>query len=681
MTVRIGEFPPAQFIISFDRDLVEPRNRRSGADRSLGRPVNAQAPSGTYPGNPSLPVEVREKIVSTFRHTLDLFRDGKLDDCLIGCDFILKMDPRFAPARKLQEKARNPKADVDMNELQAVISSPTAAVARPSVEGAASQRRETGAAPHYRRDTGSVAALGPLKRETEPVLPPDDPFPPAESSVPLEGLEDLSLDSLSLDGPLPDLAVTTAGETGLPFEAAGGANSGFEGLTQGSYAEDPALASPQALSPADEIAALLRKGDDARVAGDKQQAIEIWSRIFLIDINNGDAVARIEAARREMAEESQRIAASLDKGEVSFAKGDLAAARTEFDAVLSLGQEPPAPAAAAAPVAIPASPGLPPHDLSAVAAPGDVLAEELDQSGPPGGRRSWTSIPRPPRDSAPEGTGSAAAEPAARRFALPVSPRVAMIAAAGLVVLALAAFFLLRSSGGAGSPPAGEPAGPSLERATRLFQEGKIEETTAELKRIPPDSPEYARAQKLLASLTDSKPAPAAPSSAGAPAGSRAAMSADPAVLRADAERALAEKRYIDAMKSFSQAAPAFQADPTFTQQMAAASEKVSELTPAVKLYNDGEYETAIPILWRIYQASRDNQDARSYLMRSYFNQGILQLQNGLFDRAKESFSEVLALDPQDVEAGRHRQFAERYRSGELDLLGRIYVRYVSPRP
>jgi tetratricopeptide (TPR) repeat protein len=641
--------------------------------------VNAQAPSGTYPGNPSLPAEVREKIVSTFRHTLDLFRDGKIDDCLIGCDFILKMDPRFAPARKLQEKARNPRADVDMNELQAAISSPTAAIPHLSAAaGAPDQRRETGGMRPQRRDTGSVAALGPLKRETEPVLAPDDPFPPSESSAPLEGLEDLSLDSLSLDGPLADLGATTAGEAGLPFEA-GGADTGFEGLTQGSYAEDPALASPQALSPAEEIAVLLRKGDDARVAGDKQQAIEIWSRIFLIDINNGDAVARIEAARREMAEESQRIAASLDKGEQSFAKGDLASARTQFDAVLSLGEEPPAPAAAAAPAAIPASPGLPPHDLSAVAAPGDVLAEELDQSGPPGGRRSWTSIPRPPRDSAPEATETAA--PAARRFALPVSPRVAMLAAAGLVVLAVAAFFLLRSSGGAGSPPAGEPAGPSLERATRLFQEGKIEETTAELKRIPPDSPEYARAQKLLASLTDSKPAPAAPASAGAPAGSRAATSTDPAVLRADAERALAEKRYIDAMKSFSQAAPAFRADPTFTQQMAAASEKVSELTPAVKLYNDGEYETAIPILWRIYQASRDNQDARSYLMRSYFNQGILQLQNGLFDRAKESFSEVLALDPQDVEAGRHRQFAERYRSGELDLLGRIYVRYVSPRP
>ncbi|MDQ5857204.1 MAG: hypothetical protein M3542_02850, partial [Acidobacteriota bacterium] len=151
--------------------------------------------------------------------------------------------------------------------------------------------------------------------------------------------------------------------------------------------------------------------------------------------------------------------------------------------------------------------------------------------------------------------------------------------------------------------------------------------------------------------------------------------------LRAQAETALAEKRYIDALKGFSLAAPHFPEDPSFSQQMAAASTKVSELTPAVKLYNEAEYETAIPILWRIFQAGRDNQDARSYLLRSYFNQGVAQLQNGLHEKAKESFGEVLALDAQDEEAARHRRFAERYRSGDLDLLGQIYVRYVSPRP
>lgn len=76
---------------------------------------------GVYPGNPSLPQEVREKILSTFRHTLNLYGQGKLDDCLIGCDFILKMDPRFIPAKKLLEKAKNPAADVDVAGLESLV--------------------------------------------------------------------------------------------------------------------------------------------------------------------------------------------------------------------------------------------------------------------------------------------------------------------------------------------------------------------------------------------------------------------------------------------------------------------------------------------------------------------------------------------------------------------------------
>ena len=83
--------------------------------------MNAETTSSVYPGNPSLPREVKEKILSTFRHTLNLFYEGKLDDCLIGCDFILKMDARFAPARQLLEKARNPASAVDVAQLEAIV--------------------------------------------------------------------------------------------------------------------------------------------------------------------------------------------------------------------------------------------------------------------------------------------------------------------------------------------------------------------------------------------------------------------------------------------------------------------------------------------------------------------------------------------------------------------------------
>ncbi len=625
--------------------------------------MSSQPGAGTsYPGNLSLPAEVREKIISTFRHTLDLFQDGKLEDCLIGCDFILKMDPRFTPARRLQEKARNPKAEVDVSELQAVVG-PPASAAPP------------------RRETGAVAP--PPSAETRPAPPPTPapsfPEPPPVEPPALEGLEDLSLDSLSLDGPLADLpSPGSPAEAGLPFAPSAGADSGaaspFAGLASGPIAADPELAAPQVRSSEEEIAALLRQGDEANAAGDKQQAIEIWSRIFLIDINNSDAVSRIDMTRREMAEESRRVAAALEEGQESFARGDLERAKTQFDLVMPR-QTDEFPSAAPAPPPPPAAP-LPAHDLSTIAGPSDVLAEEMEQSGPPH-RRSWTSIPRPARETAPD-----VAAAAAPRFGIRLNRRVVVIAAASVVLVVAGIVLVSRLSGGKTEVVRSE-SGPSLQHATALFREGKIAETTEELRRIPPGHPDYARAQKLLVSLGGAKEPPATgPGGSAPPAPADAAASGpDPAALREQAEKALADKRYIDAMKNFSLAAPHFPGDPTFAQEMAAASEKVSELIPAVKLYNDGDYETAIPILWRIYQSSRDNQDARSYLLRSYFNQGIAQLQNGLYEKAKDSFGEVLSLDPQDVEAARHRQFAERYRAGDLDLLGRIYVRYVSPRP
>lgn len=603
--------------------------------------MSGALPAGTYPGNLSLPVEVREKILSTFRHTLDLYRDGKVDDCLIGCDFILKMDPRFAPARKLQEKAKNPKADVDVEELRAALAVASAPV---------------------RRDTAEVVytppAGPPPAGANEVSLPAAEPAP-AESSDALSldslSLDSLSLDSLSLDAPPSDLA---APGSGAPFD------SGFE-----SPLEDTPLSAETA---GEQIDLLLRQGDEARAGGDKQQAIEIWSRIFLIDINNAEAVERIEETRRDMSEESRRVAAALEEGRESYARGDMDTARKQFDTVLPPEESAPPP---------PRPPGarqpqpLTPHDLSARTPAGDVLAEEMDQSGPPG-RRSWTATPTQRAEAAPE--AAAAEAPGRGRFR--VNPRVAGIAAVVLLLVAGTAFFLTRGPARTEAPRS-EP-GPSLEHATELFREGKIAETTAELRRIPPSSPDYANAQKLLASLgPQSEAAASAPAAPAEPGVSSPGGSPDAAARRASAERALNEKRYIDALKDFSLAEPAFRGDPIFGQEMAAASERVTELTPAVKLFNEGEYESAIPMLWRIHQAQRDNQDARSYLLRAYFNQGVAQLQSGLYDKARESFGEALALDPQDAEAARHRQFAERYKSGDLDLLGRIYVRYISPRP
>jgi tetratricopeptide (TPR) repeat protein len=735
--------------------------------------------SGTYPGNPSLPREVRDKILSTFRHTINLFKEGKTDDCVIGCDFILKMDPRFGPARQLLEKSRNPAATVDIAELEAIVAEAPARQERAAspetdrllvraVESLnardfdaalataeqvlrvlpgnphateilqkARQRRD--AAPQF--DAARQRALAALdagqraearaalermrsldaehpavalleRRLAAPAAPPprdigettNPGLEPPRGAAGGGGLDELSLDSLSLDEPIGSPAVVPpppnlgSGGTG-PLaslrmgEPEPGAPPNFWGETPTEMPElsldsafstpmpEPTSEEPEPPSQEQEIDSLLARGDDAARSGNRQEAIEIWSRVFLIDINNAEAVTRIEKARQEMAEGNRRIAESLRRGRESFEAGDFTAAREAFLEVLALDmneqtarsyidrieQELARPSA-----------GL---DLSRKIPAGDILDEELAEAAAP----QPEAIAEPEFEPLPEPPAPARRRTLDKRFVIALGVAILLAVGAG-------AYFLLR-------PGRSEPGrataqgGPSLEHATMLFRDGKLAETIAELKHISPDSPDYARAQKLLVSLTRGKgrpggaaPAPA-PETEGGPSADKAAAgpavepSSDGARLRAQAEQALAEKRYIDALKAFNAAGPAFQSDPTFAQSMAAASEKVSELTPAVKLYNEGEFETAIPMLWRIYQEDHDNLDARSYLVRCYYNLGVSQLHNGLFSKAADSFNEVIQLDPTDADAIRNKKFAERYLKGDLDMMGRIYVRHVQQRP
>ena len=753
---------------------------------------------GAYPGNPSLPKEVREKILSTFRHTLNLFGEGKLDDCLIGCDFILKMDPRFSPARKLQQKAKNPAADVDMDELESVVAgTPTrqertqavdterllvravesfnardfdAAVAaaeqvlallpgnRHAQEIAEKARGKKAAQPQFdasrqraiaaleanradeaRRELETMRDLDPehpavallerriasapapaaqeagadssaLERQfsmpaSEPQIALDDTAPVGRRAPRLEplsppaapggggsSLEGLSLDSLPLDLPRPVAPVVppprdphspAAGplvsQTPMPppgspgdlwTEAAPKEEPELLELEPSVASSEPLIPEPApAIRPLEpeppsadqEVEQLLAQGDEAAKRGDRQQAIEIWSRIFLIDINNSDAVTRIEQVRQEMAEGIRRIADGLKVGREAFEAGDLASARETFLKVLAADENDPTARFYLERIEEDVTRSGSPSDP--VPASSDVLSAEL---------------------AVPAASAVAAPAPKAARRASPrlaVNGKVAAIAGS-LLLLTGAGFWVMRSRG---SEATTQVAGaPTLEEAMVLFREGRVPETVAVLRRIPSGHPDYARAHKLLSSLTGAHSAPADPARAAEnePGETRPAPAAEnePARLRAAAEKALQEKRYIEALKNFNLAAASFPGDPAFAQARARAIEKVTELTPAVKLYNEAEYETAIPIFWRIHSEDRDNQDAREYLERAYFNQGITQLQNGLYDKASEAFAEVITLDPQDQEAARHYQFAKRYDKRDLDLMGRIYVRHVQPR-
>jgi tetratricopeptide (TPR) repeat protein len=437
----------------------------------------------------------------------------------------------------------------------------------------------------------------------------------------------------------------------------------------------PSLTSPPSHAEVEEarvskrdIDALLKQGDEAARRGERQQAIEVWSRVFLIDINNAEAVTRIEKARQEMTDKSRLIAEHLKKGRESFEGGDREGARKLFLQALELD----------------------PNEATA-----RLYLERIDQAK---GEPEASSAPAAPRAGRPAASARTDEEfsvapplaPAATRarprgLAIPkINPRVLALIGAFLALTLAGVFFVFKGPKSRAAQTAGAAAPGSLQNARDLLAKGKIPEARAELRRIGPGDADAGEAQRLLADLGKAagrdaaagKSAASAPPAAGAAHGDN-----DPARLRAAAEKALAEKRYIEALKNFNLAAPAFRDDPAFTQMLGLASDKVTLLTPAVKFYNEGEYETAIPILWRLVQDDRENRDARSYLLRSYYNQGISQLKNGLYPKAAQAFHEALAIDPNDGEAIRHQKFAERYLKGDLDLLGRIYVRHLNHRP
>ena len=57
----------------------------------------------TYPGNPSLTADVQQRILTTYRQSVQSAARGSRDEALLGCDFVLRLDPQFRPAKTLQQ--------------------------------------------------------------------------------------------------------------------------------------------------------------------------------------------------------------------------------------------------------------------------------------------------------------------------------------------------------------------------------------------------------------------------------------------------------------------------------------------------------------------------------------------------------------------------------------------------
>jgi tetratricopeptide (TPR) repeat protein len=349
----------------------------------------------SYAGNPSLSREVQQRVLDTFDQTLNLAAEGSRQEALLGCDFVLRMDPQFEPARRLQERLRaSAGAIVDLDDLR-----PSApAIAAPadlfaSLDGlgldlpdlspdsfAPDLRSEIAALIAQRRfqelmamapQHGTAIAGDPeLQRmlqqaqermEAEPYV---NKFLNQARAALQAGQTDevarLVEKARALDASHPALAeIEAAAQAHRPpqddFGAtpadAAGFDLSFDSPTLdplGSFempmettlpglsldSDDDLLGGGGAEDP--RIRQLLDEGQRAFDAGDPQGAIDAWSRIFLIDIDHPEAGRRIDHARKLKAEAERQVEEMFHDGVAHLEGGDLEAAKQAFRRVLEL---------------------------------------------------------------------------------------------------------------------------------------------------------------------------------------------------------------------------------------------------------------------------------------------------------------------------------------------------------
>ncbi|HVR29947.1 MAG TPA: hypothetical protein VMS86_10490, partial [Thermoanaerobaculia bacterium] len=244
----------------------------------------------TYPGDPSLTPDIQSRVLSTFDHTAKLASEGKLQEALLGCDFMLRLDPLFTPAKRLRERLDS--ADGPLPNAAELLGGHSEAppevlkTVRLSAEELERLMAESGPADSAPPQLPPIG-LRPLESSTAgDDAPGGADGGPGEADSFLQGAR-RALDSGQIEASrrLLDMAGSLDPHSPELQEML----AELERVTAGP------LGAPT--SSGDRIDQLLAEGQRAFDAEKFQDAIDCWSRIFLIEIDHNEAGRRIQLAR------------------------------------------------------------------------------------------------------------------------------------------------------------------------------------------------------------------------------------------------------------------------------------------------------------------------------------------------------------------------------------------------
>jgi len=659
----------------------------------------------SYRGNPSLAPDVQERIVQTFRQTLELAAGGSVHEATLGCDFILRLDPEFEPARTLLGRLEAAGGPVGVDDLERAVDggggaagasadelfdalddldlgSPAAAPAPPAdlvpqLDRRLAERDFAGALELARgaEDDPEVARRVAAARERQEAAPYIQRFLEASRAAASAG------DIAAARGHLDKAASLDPGHPGVVdlqrrLAAAGVATAGTAAAAPPPARPAPLPAPPPA--PGDRIGELLAEGQAAFERGAYQDAIDAWSRIFLIDVDHEEASRRIEEARRLKAEHERKVEEVFHEALTHLEAGEPESAKRGFERVLEMH---PGHMAArerldelAAGRATGAVPGAPAPMAAAPAAPRRRTGETASWN-----LKEEILIPPEPGEARPAAADAGAPAVAGRAAGRP--GRIFLLLGSAVLVLAAAALAFLYLNRERFFPNAQEPAPAAaaadpIARAAALHEEGKTQLALNLLRRIPAGAPQYGEAQALI-SQWEASGEPAAEEEPAGPPAEELALREE---LLAAGRQAYADREYLRAQELFDAAAEIAPLGEPEATLRADAENLLAPLKAQIALVRDGQYEFALPELWRRREESPDDPVILRLIVDSYYNLAVRDLQRGNVEEAADKLREVISIAPDDRVAARHLRFAESYARREKDLLYRIYVKYLPGR-
>lgn len=568
----------------------------------------------SYAGNPSLNEETKARIRTTFGQTVQLAQAGRLQEASLGCDFILKMDPQFSPARSLLDRLDGASGPIDVAGLLPEDPAPAQAPAPAS-------------APPLEAPSLVTPSSG-----APPTLPPVPGAPSSPAGLP-------SLGAPSLDSP-----------------PSGGDDDRIQSLLDEGQSSFDAGEYQAAIDAWSRVFLIDIDHDEA------SRRIEL-------------ARQRKDESDRELEETFHRAVDTIESGNVIEGRAmleELLERRPDHHGARERLTR--LDAAGSAAVAEPEAPGPGPvlgddaPDLS-----GPMFEADLDD-GPgealPPVAGGHTFSPPPPV-AAPTSVGRRNLF-ANRRFVYVAAGALLVVLGVGWFLLNnWGALF----PNGPSLDPMEAPIVRTnpLAEATKLHLAGDVEGAIALLENLPESSPRYERAQEQIAEWRRELDTTAAAERSRREGAATQERQRD-SLLEA-ARRAYGERRFLVAAKQFNAASKIAPLDGPAADLFEDAKRQLVPIQQQITFFREGDWERIQAPLWRLLESDPDNQDALLLLTDSYYNLGVQSLRRGLPDEAYGHLVEANRLAPDDAFISRLLQLSTTYRGNRNpDLLYSIFV-------